>query len=86
MQNLTNRSVAVQKKEMSFIEKLYIPAILHGMKITSNGAGGYNYDRINAVLPGSSQWSFDATKNYLLPIPLSILGQNPALEQNPNYQ
>jgi len=34
MQSLTNRSVAVQKKEMSFIEKLYLPAILHGMKIT----------------------------------------------------
>ena len=34
MQNLTNRSVAVAKKEMSFAERLYLPAILSGMRIT----------------------------------------------------
>ena len=34
MQKLTNRSVAVAKKEMSFIERLYLPAILSGMRIT----------------------------------------------------
>ena len=34
MQKLTNRSVAVAKKEMTFLEKLYLPAILSGMKIT----------------------------------------------------
>jgi NADH-quinone oxidoreductase subunit I len=34
MQSLTNRSKLVGKKEMSFIEKLYLPAILGGMKIT----------------------------------------------------
>jgi NADH-quinone oxidoreductase subunit I len=34
MQPLTNRSKVVSKKEMSFIERLYIPAILGGMKIT----------------------------------------------------
>jgi len=34
MQPLTNRSKVVSKKEMSFMERLYIPAILGGMKIT----------------------------------------------------
>ena len=34
MQPLTNRSKVVAKKEMSFVERLYIPAILGGMKIT----------------------------------------------------
>jgi NADH-quinone oxidoreductase subunit I len=32
--NLTNRSVVVVKKEMTFLEKLYLPAILGGMWIT----------------------------------------------------
>src|SRR6266481_9235282 len=34
MQALTNRSKVVVKKQMSFMERLYIPAILGGMKIT----------------------------------------------------
>src|SRR4051812_44477575 len=34
MQSLTNRSKVVVKKEMSLLERLYIPAILGGMKIT----------------------------------------------------
>jgi NADH-quinone oxidoreductase subunit I len=34
MQSLTNRSKMVSNKEMSFVEKLYIPAILGGMGIT----------------------------------------------------
>src|SRR6187455_157626 len=34
MQPLTNRSKVVSKKEMTFMERLYIPAILGGMKIT----------------------------------------------------
>lgn len=34
MQSLTNRSKVVVKKEMTFIEKLYLPAILGGMRIT----------------------------------------------------
>lgn len=34
MQALTNRSKVVVKKEMSFLEKLYLPAILGGMRIT----------------------------------------------------
>lgn len=34
MQSLTNRSKVVSNKEMTFIEKLYLPAILNGMRIT----------------------------------------------------
>ena len=34
MQSLTNRSKQVAKKEMTFMEKLYIPAILGGLAIT----------------------------------------------------
>jgi NADH-quinone oxidoreductase subunit I len=34
MQSLTNRSKQVSKKEMTFMEKLYLPAILGGMRIT----------------------------------------------------
>src|SRR5688500_18900993 len=34
MQALTNRSKVVTKKKMSFLEKLYLPAILSGMVIT----------------------------------------------------
>jgi NADH-quinone oxidoreductase subunit I len=34
MQSLTNRSKVVSKKEMSFVEKLYLPAVLNGMRIT----------------------------------------------------
>lgn len=59
--------------------------VMHGMKITPVNGGGYTYQIVNAIPPGSPQWSFDPSKNYLLPIPLSILGQNPELKQNPNY-
>ncbi len=34
MQPLTNRAKQVVKKEMTFMEKIYIPAILGGMRIT----------------------------------------------------
>ncbi len=34
MQSLTNRSVVVGKKEMTFLERIYLPAILNGMRIT----------------------------------------------------
>ena len=34
MQSLTNRSKVVQKREMTFLERLYLPAILGGMMIT----------------------------------------------------
>ncbi|GAO42293.1 RagB/SusD family nutrient uptake outer membrane protein [Flavihumibacter petaseus] len=59
--------------------------VMHGMKVTPKAGGGYTYERVNAIPPGSPQWSFDPEKNYLLPIPLSIMGQNPELTQNPNY-
>ncbi|HRP32607.1 MAG TPA: RagB/SusD family nutrient uptake outer membrane protein [Agriterribacter sp.] len=61
--------------------------IMHGMKITPKGGGGYTYERIPAIPPSAPQWSFDKSKNYLLPIPLSALGRNPAMKdhQNPGY-
>ncbi|MFT3934505.1 MAG: RagB/SusD family nutrient uptake outer membrane protein [Chitinophagaceae bacterium] len=61
--------------------------VMHGMKIESNGSGGYTYTLIPAIPSGSPQWSFDASKNYLLPIPLNALGQNTALKghQNPGF-
>jgi NADH-quinone oxidoreductase subunit I len=34
MQSLTNRSQVVQKREMTFLERLYLPAIVGGMAIT----------------------------------------------------
>ncbi len=34
MQSLTNRSKVVSKKEMTFMERMYLPAILAGMRIT----------------------------------------------------
>ena len=34
MQSLTNRSKVVVKKEMTWMEKIYLPAILGGLKIT----------------------------------------------------
>jgi NADH-quinone oxidoreductase subunit I len=34
MQSLTNRSQVVEKREMSFIERLYLPAIFQGLTIT----------------------------------------------------
>ncbi len=34
MQSLTNRSKVVAKKEMTFSERIYLPAILGGLKIT----------------------------------------------------
>jgi len=59
--------------------------VMHGMKITSNGSGGYTYQVIPAIPSGAPQWSFDASKNYLLPIPFGVLGQNSKLTQNPGY-
>lgn len=61
--------------------------VMHGMLIEPNGGGGYTYTRIPAVPSAAPQWSFDPAKNYLLPIPLSAIGQNPALQgnQNPGY-
>lgn len=69
------------------IAEVNLNQVMHGMKIESDGGGGYTYTRIAAVPSAAPQWSFDPAKNYLLPIPLSALGQNPALQgnQNPGY-
>ncbi len=67
------------------IAEVNLNHVMHGTKVTPVAGGGYTYQLMNAIPPGSPQWSFDASKNYVLPIPLSILGQNPELTQNPNY-
>jgi hypothetical protein len=59
--------------------------VMHGMKVTGT-PGNFTYTRISVVPAGAPQWSFDKTKNYLLPIPSNALGQNPSLTQNPGYQ
>jgi len=66
------------------IAEVNLNHVMHGMKITGS-AGSYTYEVIPAVPSGSPQWSFDASKNYKLPIPLSVLGQNSKLAQNENY-
>jgi len=69
------------------IAEVNLNHVMHGMRLDPKAGGGYTYTLINAVPSGSPQWSFDASKNYLLPIPLSIISQNPKeLTQNPNYQ
>lgn len=69
------------------IAEVNLNHVMHGMEIRANGSGGYTYKVIPAVPAGAPQWSFDKTKNYLLPIPLDALGQNPAMKdhQNPGY-
>ena len=68
------------------IAEINLNKVMHGMEIRPDGSG-YTYKRIPAIPPGAPQWSFDKNKNYLLPIPLSALGQNPKLQndQNPGY-
>jgi len=69
------------------IAEVNLNKVMHGMEIRSNGSGGYTYTVIPAIPGGAPQWSFDKSKNYLLPIPLNALGQNPAMKghQNPGY-
>ena len=67
------------------IAEVNLNHVMHGMKVTGT-PGNFTYTRINVVPPISAQWSFDKTKNYLLPIPLNAIGQNASLTQNPNYQ
>lgn len=68
------------------IAEVNLNKVMHGMKITGT-PGAYTYQRIEAVPPGAPQWTFDKNKNYLLPIPLTAIGRNPAMkdQQNPNY-
>lgn len=69
------------------IAEVNLNKVMHGTKITGT-PGAYTYDKINAVPGGAPQWTFDKNKNYLLPIPLSAIGRNPAMKghQNPGYQ
>ena len=67
------------------IAEVNLNHVMHGMKITPNGSGGYTYQVIPAIPSGAPQWSFDPAKNYLLPIPFGVLGQNSKLTQNPGY-
>lgn len=55
---------------------------VHGIVITADGAGGFNY---NPVVPPGGNYKFDAGKNYLYPIPQNAMDQNPKLKQNPGY-
>lgn len=68
------------------IAEVNLNKVMHGMKITGS-PGAYTYERINAIPSGAPQWKFDKTKNYLLPIPLTAIGRNPAMKdhQNPGY-
>ena len=54
---------------------------LHGISIKSNG-GVLTYTPVTT--PGGDH-QFDASKNYLFPIPQSAIDQNKNLTQNPNY-
>lgn len=54
---------------------------LHAMKITGTD-GNLTYEKINA---GGAKIVFDASKNYRMPIPQTVIAQNPKIEQNPNY-
>lgn len=54
---------------------------LKGVKITEPD-GALQYEIINAT---GGDRKFDASKNYLFPIPEGVLNQNEKLEQNPGY-
>lgn len=53
----------------------------HAMHIIANG-NSLSYSVIDAP---RGERSFDASKNYVLPIPQDVLSQNPKLVQNPGY-
>ena len=52
---------------------------IYGMKITENG-GTLQYEKVVV-----RKITFNAPKNYLLPIPQYAIDQNPKLKQNPGY-
>ncbi|WP_343704550.1 RagB/SusD family nutrient uptake outer membrane protein [Chitinophaga sp.] len=54
---------------------------LRAMKITTV-AGQLVYEKVNA---GGGKIAFDPAKNYLMPIPQSVIAQNEKIVQNPNY-
>lgn len=55
---------------------------LHGIAITADGSGGFNYKPVTT--PGGNR-TFNASKNYLFPIPQNAIDQNKKLKQNPGY-
>jgi hypothetical protein len=55
---------------------------LHGIAITADGKGGFNY--VPVIIPGGNR-KFNAGKNYLFPIPQNAIDQNKKLVQNPGY-
>jgi starch-binding outer membrane protein, SusD/RagB family len=55
---------------------------LHGIAITTGSGGTLVYTPV--TVPGGDR-KFDASKNYLFPIPQSALDQNNKLKQNPGY-
>lgn len=52
---------------------------MYGMKITESG-GGLQFEKVEV-----RKITFDASKNYLLPIPQYAIDQNPKIDQNPGY-
>jgi len=64
------------------IAEVNINKPLHGIAITSDGAGGFNYTPVTT--PGGDR-HFDAGKNYLFPLPQAAMDQNKKLTQNPGY-
>lgn len=52
---------------------------MYGIKITESG-GKLQYEKVEV-----RKVTFDASKNYLLPIPQYAIDQNPKLEPNPGY-
>jgi hypothetical protein len=55
---------------------------VHGIAITAATGGGFNYTPV--TVPGGNH-KFDASKNYLFPIPQTARDQNKKLTQNPGY-
>ena len=53
---------------------------IYGMEITEEN-GKLNYKKVEV-----RKIVFDPSKNYLQPIPQSVIDQNPKITQNPNYQ
>jgi hypothetical protein len=54
---------------------------LRAMKITNSG-GTLVYEKVNI---DGGNILFDPSKNYLIPIPESVIARNPKIQQNPNY-
>lgn len=56
--------------------------LLHGIAITTGGGGTLQYAPVPAV--GGNR-KFDASRNYLFPIPQAMRDRNTQLQQNPGY-